>query len=264
MENDIKNKERFGGAGRPRKIAGLVLIGAGILLLSYKLGAPLPYWLFTWPMILLVIGLVISIKSNFTNPGGYIMLLIGSFFLLDKAYPGMDLNNYIVPVVLIGLGILYVFRPKNRGSNNNTNWRQRKQGEMNMGGERDTDLSIVPSANFYEENSESIEVNAILGGVKKIILSKNFRGGEVNSFMGGTELNFLKADIQHPVDLEVNNIFGGTKLLVPSNWDVRNEVTAVFGGIEDKRNIGASLPDPNKILTLRGTCVFGGIEVSNY
>ena len=82
--------------------------------------------------------------------------------------------------------------------------------------------------------------------------------------MGGTELNLLQADIQHPIILEVHNIFGGTKLIIPSNWDVKNEVTAIFGGIEDKRILNPALPQPDKIMTLKGACVFGGIEVSNY
>lgn len=82
--------------------------------------------------------------------------------------------------------------------------------------------------------------------------------------MGGAEVNLLKADIQRAVKLEVTNIFGGTKLIVPSNWDVKNEVTAVFGGIEDKRNIATGVTDPGKVLVLHGTCVFGGIEVINY
>jgi predicted membrane protein len=84
------------------------------------------------------------------------------------------------------------------------------------------------------------------------------------SFMGGSEINFMQADIQHPVELEVNNVFGGTKLIVPSNWDVKNEISAVFGGVDDKRSFNNSIPDSNKIIRLKGSCVFGGIEVTNY
>ena len=115
-----------------------------------------------------------------------------------------------------------------------------------------------------DENAEYIEINTVFGSVKKIIISKNFKGGEINNFMGGTEINLLKADIQQPIDLEVNNVFGGAKLIVPSNWDVKNEVTAVFGGIEDKRAITTGVTDPGKVMVLKGTCVFGGIEITNY
>ncbi len=64
--------------------------------------------------------------------------------------------------------------------------------------------------------------------------------------------------------LEVNNVFGGTKIIIPSNWDVKNEVTALFGGIEDKRSLNNIIPDADKTILLKGACVFGGIEVSNY
>ena len=65
--------------------------------------------------------------------------------------------------------------------------------------------------------------------------------------MGGTEINLMKADIQQPIVLEVNNVFGGAKLIVPSNWNVKNEVTAVFGGIEDKRTISTGRQMPQKL-----------------
>ena len=82
--------------------------------------------------------------------------------------------------------------------------------------------------------------------------------------MGGSEINLLLADIKHEVVLEINNVFGGTKLIVPANWDVKNDVTAIFGGIEDKRSMNTTPPDPSKVLVIKGTCLFGGIEVANY
>jgi predicted membrane protein len=124
----------------------------------------------------------------------------------------------------------------------------------------------ISSSNTSTEgdNAEYISVNAVFGGVKKNIQSKNFKGGDVTSFMGGAEINFMQADIQHPIELEVNNVFGGTKLIIPSNWDVRNEISAVFGGVEDKRNFNNSASGTDKRILLKGACVFGGVEVTNY
>jgi hypothetical protein len=34
--------------------------------------------------------------------------------------------------------------------------------------------------------------------------------------------------------------------------------------VEDKRNASISSPDPNKILIIKGACVFGGIEIRNF
>jgi hypothetical protein len=74
----------------------------------------------------------------------------------------------------------------------------------------------------------------------------------------------MQADIQHPVVVEVNNVFGGTKLIIPANWDVKNEISAVFGGVEDKRSFNTSIPDSSKRMVLKGSCIFGGIELTNY
>ena len=258
--NDIK---QFGGEKRPRIFSGLLLLAAGVLWLAYKTGAPIPGWIFTWPVLLIGIGLLTGLKSRFHNPGSFIMIAIGSVFLIDQTNPGLNFQNYIWPIILICVGLIYIFKPKHTFG--------KRRYDKDYKWTNYTDTTPVSHSSVYQSNkelgteddAERIEVNAVLGGVKKIILSKNFKGGEINCFMGGTEINLLKADIQSPIELEVNNVFGGTKLIVPSNWDVKNEVTAVFGGIEDKRNINAAMPDAGKVLVLKGTCVLGGIEVTN-
>jgi hypothetical protein len=67
--------------------------------------------------------------------------------------------------------------------------------------------------------------------------------------------------------LELTQIFGGTKLIVPPHWKIQSEdLVAIFGGVEDKRAI---LSDPSvvsgsKVLVLRGTCIFGGIDIKSF
>ncbi len=266
MEQKQNDLNRYGGKAHPRVWSGLLLIIAGVLLLAYKMGAGIPGWIFTWPMLLIAVGLLTGLKSNFHNPGALIMIMIGVIFLIDQINPEFNFHNYIVPVILIAVGLIYVLRPRNNwGSRSGKKWRERNYYDNYSPENSSTEnTNKTDLNNLAEENAEYVEINAVLGGVKKIILSKNFKGGEITCFMGGTEINLLKADIQQPIILEVNNVFGGTKLIVPSNWDVKNEVTAVFGGIEDKRNVSNTIPDPVKTMVLKGTCVFGGIEVSNY
>lgn len=252
--------EKFGGNRHPRIWSGLFLVIAGLLLLGYKMGAPIPGWIFTWPVLLIVIGLFVGARSRFHNPGSFIMILIGSIFLIDQQIPGIEFHNYIVPIILIGIGLLFILRPRpNHWSRRYHRWDRMNPGSAFAG------ENIKPgNPNTASENGEYINVVAFFGGVKKNIQSKNFKGGEIVSFMGGSEINFMQADIQHPIELEVNNVFGGTKLIIPSNWDVKNEISAVFGGVEDKRNINNSAPDTNKRIVLKGSCVFGGIEFTNY
>lgn len=264
MDNKDNKTEQFGGSGNPRIWSGVILLGCGVALLAYKMGAPIPSWLFTWPILLMLIGFIVAIKSQFRNPGGLIMIAIGTIFLIDQTNPKLNFHDYIVPAILISIGLIYILRPHHTWGGPGRRWRRRFYDRHNF---KPTDIPftpVKPATNGEPVGDEWLEINAVFGGVKKIILSKNFKGGEINCFMGGAELNMTQADLQQQVSLEVNNVFGGTKLIVPSNWDVKNEVTAVFGGIEDKRTIPVVAADPGKILVLRGTCVFGGIEIKNY
>ena len=117
------------------------------------------------------------------------------------------------------------------------------------------------SKSFSSE--DYIDATTIFGGIHKNILSKNFKGGDITIFMGGAELNLSQADIQGTAALDITQIMGGTKIIVPSHWEIRSQLTSVFGNIEDKRqNIGNT--DPNKVLIIDGSSVFGGIEIRNY
>ena len=260
MEQDIID-QKFRGSRGSRIWSGIVLIGVGVLLLAYKMGAPIPGWIFTWPVLLIAIGIMSGIRSKFRNPGSIIMILIGTVFLADQSIPGIDFHNYLIPVILIGLGLIFLFRPKHSQCQR----RERFLGRGRLNDPRAHTSAFNASADAAtNDNGEYIDVQAIFGGIKKNIQSKNFKGGEIVSFMGGSEINFMQCDIQHPVILEVNNVFGGTKLIIPSNWDVKNEISAVFGGVEDKRTFNNSVPDSEKRILLKGACVFGGIEVTNY
>lgn len=254
---------------RSRIWSGSIILLVGILLLAYKMGAPIPGWLFTWPVLLMAVGLLVAIKSGFRNPGGFIMILIGAVFFADRSIPGIDIHNYILPLILMVIGLSFILRPHGcaHRSRFGSNRHRRRFGrrEFYVPIEEDNAGDGASENSLSEgENAEYIHVNAVFGGVKKNIQSKNFKGGEITSFMGGAEINFMQADIQHPIELEVNNVFGGTKLIIPSNWDVRNEISAVFGGVEDKRNFNNSASGTDKRILLKGACVFGGVEVTNY
>ena len=97
-----------------------------------------------------------------------------------------------------------------------------------------------------------------------MVVSKKFQGGEIVSILGGSDINLSQSDIQGKVRLETTNIMGGTKLVIPPTWDVQSELVALFGGVEDKRDIRAGNIDPQKVLVLEGTCLFGGIEIRSF
>ena len=252
-----------------RFVAGIFIIGIGILLFLQKLNFPIPNYIFHWPGILIMVGLYIGIKSSFQNRAAYILLAIGGIFLANDVFYNFNLHNYTAPIILIIVGLVFILKPKSKWHSDkwkNDKWNSYTAHIKKPFEKEDTASSDTTGANTSNSNfdGEYLDINAVLGGVKRVVVSKNFKGGEMNCFMGGGEINMLQADIQHPVSLEINAVFGGAKIVVPSDWDVKIESTAVLGGIDDKRNIGHVVPDTNKTLTIKGTCVFGGIEIRNF
>ena len=251
--------------GANRFWSGLLLLAAGGLLLARKVGADIPDWMFSWYMVVIAIGLLISFKSGFRNIGGLIMIVVGVAFLLNDIIPDAHMQDFIWPGILIMAGIIFILRP-NPHVDHKKDWRNWKQDWDNWENHANNADMLQPLNTDAgpDENAEFIEINSVFASVNKLILSKNFKGGEINAFMGGAEINLLQADIKQPVQLEINNVFGGTKLIVPANWNIKNEIAAVFGGVEDKRSAAISVPDPGKTMILKGSCVFGGIEIRNF
>lgn len=243
-----KNNQFLSGDKHEGLWTGLILLIIGGALLAQKLGAPLPYWLFTWPVLLIVIGIITGIKHNFRNTSWLVMVGIGAFFLSDKLIDDINLKPYFWPLVFISLGLLFILRPK-RKWHCDTN--------------KLDDDTLVKT---YQPTStdDIITSTSIFSGVKKIVTSKDFKGGEIICFMGGAEINLSQADITSPVSIDILQAFGGTKLIVPPHWEIRTDAVVIFGGIEDKRPTHPGTFDPNKILVLKGTTMFGGIEIKSY
>jgi predicted membrane protein len=244
------------------------------------MGVGVPDWLFSWEMLLIVIGIFSGLAHAFRGPGWLIMILIGTFFLMDHLIPGLDIRRFIWPAIIILVGLIMLIRPKKsywghddwnrcRDGRQRQRWQQRFEKKFGPGafpGTTNPNPGQTTGAGFESKSFSSedyISATTVLGGIHKNILSKNFKGGDITIFMGGAELNLSQADIQGTAALDITQIMGGTKIVVPPHWTIRSELTSVFGNIEDKRqNIG--VPNPDKVLILDGTSVFGGIEIRNY
>lgn len=235
-------------------IGGLILVITGALFFAKKLGVELPDWIFSWGMFFVTLGIYTGAKHNFRNPGFLILVAIGSALLIERIYPGMSISEFFWPGLLIVIGGFLIFKP----------YRKKRflEGENYTTQYQNYDSSCMQAT---ETNENLVNITAIMGGVKKIVLSKDFKGGEINCVMGGAEVNFTQADIHGKASIEINNILGGTKLIVPANWEVISDAMVIMGGVEDKRPL---MPDAQraveKTLYIKGVCVFGGIDIKSY
>jgi hypothetical protein len=239
-------------------LGALFIVGGGLLLAS-KLGAPIPYWVFSWQVLLIALGLFNGIKHRFQNGGWLIMMGIGTYFLLDEKILDANLHQYLLPVMIILVGIIFVLFPKsrcfrNRGKWRNSRWENKFQDDFS---------NNTVNSSSVSDGDESLFINSVFSGVKRNILSKNFKGGEITCIFGGVELNFMQADIQGTAVLKLEQVFGGLQLILPNNWTVRNEMDGAFQGVDDKRRF-FNTTDPGKVLVLKGSSVFAGIQIKSY
>jgi len=256
------DKDRY-RRGMGRVGAGLFMLLIGGVLLLDQMGFPLPDWLFNWHVLLIAVGLFIGLRHNFRGGAWLIMILVGSFFFVQDYYPRIPMHRFIWPAVLIFVGMMIIISPRRSYRHH---WRY-KDGDWGNDYQKERWKRRYGQAfASMKEGSSSddwIDSTAIFGGVHKKVVSKNFQGGDITSIMGGTELDLTQADFNGVVKLDVTQVMGATKIIVPSHWEVRSEVNAIFAGYEDKRQQPA-ITNPDKVLILQGTSVFGGIELKNY
>lgn len=226
-----------------RMLGGLVIITVGVLILLKKMGVYFPSWLFSFPMLLVAIGVYFGAKRLFSGFGWLIPVIIGLALLIERIEPSVPISTYIWPaiIILVGLAMMLGSRRKKRIHD----WETTVMGENEI------------------TSDDHINSVSVFGGSKKNIISKNFKGGEAVCVFGGSEINLMQSDIQGKIEMEVVQAFGGIKLIVPANWKIQNDVTAILGGIEDNRNNNVA-ESADKILVLKGAVVFGGIEIVSY
>lgn len=285
-------------ASTGRMWAGVIIVGIGAILLAGKLGLDwlFPHWIFNWhnmwPMMLIVVGLIIGGNSDFRNPASYILLGLGSFFLI-RNITNFDIGAFLWPAVIIGIG-LWLLMSKSR-TDGPTPDRRHRFGDQHGGYEWDKRVRDEPKSttnggapafnetagshesrplgagdidaeagNTNDFTSEDyLKSTSVFSDVKKTIISKRFQGGEIVTICGGTDVNLVQADIQQPIVIDVFQLFAGTKIIVPAHWKIQSEVVSVFGEVDDRRFSQGTPYDDQKIVYIKGTSLFGGITIKN-
>lgn len=227
-------------------IAGILLILIGIFAFSgsfFHLPFHYSHYIFSFPGILMIIGIFVLINHN-DSFLGTILVGVGGFWFLSR-YSDIPIKAYLFdywPILLILLGISLIF--KKEGKN--------KQFSDNSD-------STKFDIDYMEESS-------ILGGGRKIVNSQNFRGGKATVILGGKTIDLHEANLAEGHNsLTITVLFGGIEIVVPRDWKVVVNVTSIFGGVDDKRIVSPDqVYETNKVLIIHGIAMFGGCELKNY
>lgn len=223
---------------KSRVIVGIILVLIGVLFLLRNYDITFfPFEIITWEYFFILFGLLLFILSD-NKTAGIIFLAIGLFNLVPQLWP--------LIFVVIGLYIIL----KRKGSRPMAHFKHFHRG------------SSIPDGEGAKDYLEDVNV---FGGGTKIINTENFKGGNVVSIFGGSEINLMGSKLAEGENsLEMTAIFGGSTLIIPSDWKVETDVLSIFGGFSDKRRKDPNkVQDPNRILVIKGLALFGGGEIKN-
>lgn len=236
----IKQENRHLHNNRP--IIGVILVLAGLFLVMRNTGFfPdfIDHVIFSWPMLLVVIGLVMTLGAS-EKTSGVIVMAVGGFFLIPMIFrETFHAYNMFWPSIFIIVGVIFI-ATKRRGWN--------AVSTTAMTGDDYIDI-----------------VNVFSGGERQIV-SENFKGGKISAVFGGTELDLTKAKLAPGRnELEIACIFGGATFIVPDDWNISISVTPVLGGFTDSRKLlpGRTV-DSTRQLVIKGAVIFGGGEIKSY
>lgn len=232
-------------------LAGIFVVLFGVIFLFERQGAPIPHWLLSWKMFLIAAGIVHLYRQTLRSFFGWAMIGVGGAFLTNDFWPNTIDKQLLLPILVILFGVMMIFKHTKHGHRHGL---KKKVHHTTI---FDDDREITPD--------DYIKASTFFGGITKHVVSKSFEGGQFKTVFGGAEINLTKADIQHPIEIEATTVFGGITLIVPSNWQVRSDMTTIAGSVEDQRGMGSDVTyDPNKTVVLTGTCLFGGVEIRSY
>ena len=225
-------------------LGGILIFLGGLFLLNTMniLNFRFTNVVFSWPFIMLVIGLFVLVNTEKKFLGGTLSG-IGALFLIERIFPEIDYDGgIIIPILFIVLGTYIIL----------------KKRKLDSGSEFFSATSKL--------SKDKIDDVSIFGGGTKIISSNNFQGGNVTAIFGGSEINLINCQLAEGDNvLDVLCVFGGTTIILPKEWNVVINVTSVLGGFSNKAIRNPSIViDQTRTLHIKGLAMFGGGEVKTY
>jgi predicted membrane protein len=251
---------------------GLLILIIGLNFLLKNFGIYTFDWLFNWHTFLFVLGIIIGVKRNFRGGGWLALVLIGGYFTLQDL-TDYEFGRFALPVGLTILGLYLILSPKG-----DRPWRRRSKNEVtdfttadptdpnavNFGAAEPTTSTQGQYMPPNDSDHDVIDSVNVFSGAHQNIVSKNLKGGEIVSVFGGCDLNLTQSNFEGSIVIEVVAIFGGVKIIIPPTWEVKNQVTAIFGGIDDKRALMPYQGETRKVVVLKGIALFGGVDIRNF
>jgi len=248
-------------------VAGVIIMLVGVFLLFNKMGFFLPDvypLIISWQMLLIAIGIILLVdKPQDHKTAGLVLIVIGALFLFPKIFPLFSVGGFIIPVIIIAIGIGFIIKATTR------------KNEIK---DSETWSSEHPEWNTYfkdfEKNvttksGDTVHKEYAFSGSKEKWTQGKVKNVFIEAKFSGVELDFTQAeladDIKVAACIKVSAVFSGVTLFVPEDWNIMIQKTGAFGGFNDYRSnkiLQASTDD--KLVILEIDSRFGGVELKCY
>lgn len=190
-----------------------------------------------WPLVFVYLGIVnLAQRSNFT---GWVYLAGGILlqaYRLD--YVSGSLLSLLWPLALIIVGLWLVLNRRKGGA-----------------------------ARPYDNSSsrDSLNILTIFGGLKEVVNSQAFRGGQATVVFGDVDIDLRKVDfaVERP-EIEATVIFGDMEIIVPRNCQVDFKPLTILGDSKQDLLVDhGEGSDPTVTVYVHGLVLFGALKVRN-
>lgn len=239
--------------------AGLMIASVGLVLLLDQQGVVSAEYMFRflWPAIVIFFGVDAAMcrTSPMRRNLGFVVIGFGVLMLLSQlgllhVHIGFEL---LWPLAFIWFGVWIILRSFGHAGE--------PGGPFNFMGwnMRINQISNGPS------NDSQFDHLSIFGGVKRRIVSKNFRGGNLMALMGGFQIDLTKAEIEgDEAVITASCCMGGGEIRIPDTWVLDLQGVPLLGGfVDETHQIAPPSGTTPKRLVIKGIALMGGIVVKN-
>lgn len=114
---------------KSRTTVGAIILIIGSLLLIGQFDL-VPDWLFSWPMILIAVGVYSGVKHHFRKPFATIMIILGMAFLFTENINNAD--RVVWPIAIIAAGTWMILKQHKKADTNiiDTEYKESSSNEL--------------------------------------------------------------------------------------------------------------------------------------
>lgn len=208
----------------------VIVIGTALLLSNLnvvQVGDIVRDW---WPLVIVMVGVIVFINDRAAYLWALLIMAFGVVFQLNILNV-IDVSPWqlLWPAIIIAVGVSII-------------------------GSRAT-------AGKKLSKTDRHDVTAILSGSEQKNNSQNYLGGRITAVMGGVTVDLRKAIIEKEATLDLFAFWGSIEIIVPEDIIVKNQLSNILGGTEDKTAPTKLKQAPT--LQIIGDVIMSSVEIKN-